>query len=222
MGFHDGKIFRLTLFAVLLLSAVSALADKDSGVAAELQDFVMPHYRKGELQFILYGERGINLGSTITFTNPLIDIVVNHLPDVELVTLMNKVRVPDPDVKKISKANPNKLYPLYSSWKVVSDFWALYPHSQAVISSPDAVYEKNRRTLSGDGRVYFRSRDLDIDGVGFDADQKKKTVHVRSRVKVEFRPNGRVLTKAAQKALQEKMKKLNLTQTDQEQKGEEQ
>ena len=219
MGFSHGKILWLILAAISFFSAPAAFADKDSGVAAELEDFVMPHYRKGKLQFVLYGEKGINLGSTVTFTNPLVDIAVNNLPDVELVTLMNKVRVPDPDVKKIEKADPNMLYPLYSPPNVIRDFWLVYPHSRAVISSPDAVYEKNRKTLAGDGRVYYRSRELDIDGVGFDADQSRKFIHVRSQVKVEFRPYARVLLKEAEAALQEKMKQLNSTPTDTEKKG---
>ena len=201
------------------MSVPSVFADKDSGVAAELEDFVMPHYRKGKLQFVLYGAHGVNLGNTITFTHPLLDIVVNDLPDVELVTMMNKIRVPNPDVKKIGKADPEMLYPLYSSPEVIRDFWAVYPHSRAVISSPDAVYEKNRRTLAGDGRVYYRSRELDIDGVGFDADQKRKFIHVRSRVRVEFRPQARDLLREAEAALREKMKNLNIIPTDTEKKG---
>ena len=194
MGFSHVKIFRLILLFFLMGSSVMHAAS-DSGVAATLTDFVMPHYRNNKLQFVLYGEKGENLGAEITLTNPLIDIVIRDLPDVELVTLMKGVKGPDPAVKRISKADPKRLYPLYSDWDIISRFWVILPHSQALIAAEKAKYDKNTRLLSGDGKLFFRSREIDIDGEGFDADQKKKFIHVRKNVQVVFRPYASELTR---------------------------
>lgn len=208
MGRSHEKIFRLILLASVLFSVPGLYADSDSGVAATATDLVMPHYRKNELQFVLYGGKVVNLGATITLENPLIDIAVRNLPDVELVTLLKGVRPPDPRIPKITAIDPTRVYPLYTEFKLIREFWKRLPHSQALISSGSAKYDKNKRILSGDGTIHFRSRDLDIDGVGFDADQRKKFIHIRSKVRVEYRPNARPLTQEAKKILEEKWQKL--------------
>ena len=208
MGRSHEKILRLILLGTVLFSAPFVSADSDSGVAATATDLVMPHYRKNELQFVLYGGRVVNLGATISLDTPLIDIVVRKLPDVELVTLLKGVRPPDPRVPKITVVDPTRVYPLYTDFNIIKEFWKRIPHSQALISADQATYDKNKRVLSGDGPIHFRSRDLDVDGVGFDADQRKKFIHIRSKVRVEFRPNARPLTQEAKKILDEKWKKL--------------
>ena len=187
MGFSYDKIFRLILLLMLVLSVpVSVSADSDDGVEAELHDFVMPHYRNNKLQFVLFGEQGANLGAVITFTHPLIDIASSSLPDIEFVKLMGNVRVPDFKADTKEGANDDRfcVYPLETPEKDIAGFWAQYPHSDAIILSEKAEYDKNNRLLTGDGKVYFRSRELDIDGVGFDADQKRRFVHIRSEVEV--------------------------------------
>ena len=221
MGFTHDKIFRL-MFLLFLLITLPLSADSDSGVEAELTDFLMPHYHDNKLQFVLYGEKGINLGATITFTYPLIDIVNRKLPSIEQVVSMKGIKLPDENELKINtavipnvfstgkekddlpvplieefadpksleqqKSDPGRLYPLHSSTKVIFDFWKEYPHSEAVIASDKAEYDKNRRMLTGDGKVYFRSLAFDIDGEGFDADQKRRFIHVRNNVKVVLHP----------------------------------
>lgn len=209
MGFSHDKIFRLILLAAVLFSAVPLSAESDGGVAATLTDFIMPHYRKNKLQFVLYGEKGINLGAMITFTNPLIDIVTSDLQDVMLVTTLKGVKCPEPGADGNAPVATDRLYPLYSSKETVAEFWERIPHSQAVIAAENAQYDKNKRLLSGDGPVHFRSRDLDIDGMGFDADQKKKFVHIRSEVKVVLHPYGKELSSRADQLLEQKMEALN-------------
>ena len=201
MGFSYDKIFRLILLPAVLLT-LPLSAETGSGVEAELLDFVMPHYRKSKLQFVLYGEKGINLGATISFINPLIDIVTDDLPNIILVESMKGVRIPDPNVVTIRNVDHTRLYPLNSSEKVITDFWARIPHSKAVIAAEKALYDKNQKILSGNGTVHFRSRELDIDGEGFDADQKKKFIHIRSKVRVVIHPFAKVLEEKAKQELQ--------------------
>ena len=208
MGLINDKIFRLILLAAILLSVPAVHAGSDSGVAATLVDFTLPHYRNNDLQFVLYGERAVNLGATITIYNPLIDIVRRKLPDVEVITILKGIRSPDPSVEKIEKLEPNRLYPLNTKYELVREFWKKAPHSMAVITSSGAIYDKNKKTLTGDGGVHFRSRDLDVDGTGFDANQEAKFIHVRKNVRVVYRPYARELTDEAKKLLDEKWNKI--------------
>lgn len=208
MGISHDKIFRLILLAALLFTAPAVKAASDSGVAATLLDVTLPHYRNNELQFILYGERVINYGATVTLYHPLIDIVMRNLPDVEVVTLMKGVRSPDSNLTKITVLNPKQLYPLYTNYKLIREFWAKVPHSQALVSSADAVYNKNRYTFSGDGDVFFRSRHMDADGTGFLVNQKTKTIQIRKNVRVEYRPYAQELNAEAKVLLNKKWNEI--------------
>ena len=205
MGFSHVKIFRVILLALLLLPLL-VMAAPDSGVSAALADFTLPHYRKNNLQFVLYGERAVNLGAIITVYNPLIDIVMRDLPDVEVITIMKGMK--PPASQKIDKLEPGRLYPLHTDYKLIREFWRYAPHSQVLISSGSVVYDKNKRTMSGDGTVHYRSRELDVDGDGFDASQEAKFVHVRRNVRVVFRPYAKELKDESKKLLDEKWNKI--------------
>ena len=193
MGFSHDKVFRIILLAVMVFAAPGLRAETDSGVAATLTDYILPHYNKDNqtLQFVLYGAQAVNLGPTITIQEPLVDLVSKTLPDVEEITLMKGVRSPDPNVKKIYKLDKKRLYPLHTKDEIINEFWRWVTYSDAIISSVNAVYDKNKRILTGEDRVYFRSRELDIDGVGFHADQERRTVYIKHRVQVVYRPYAR-------------------------------
>ena len=60
-----------------------------------------------------------------------------------------------------------------------------------MIFSDSAEYDKNLRMLRGDAPVHYRSPIISVDGVGFDADQDRKFVHVRSKVKIVIYPAAR-------------------------------
>lgn len=209
MGFSHDKIFRIILFAALFLTFPLFGGGSNSGMAATLVDLTLPHYKDGkDLQFILYGERAVNLGATITIYNPLIDIVSRKLPDVEVIVLMKGVKSPDPKVKKWTKLDPKRVYPLYTDYRLIREFWKRIPHSEALIVSGDAIYDKNKRTMTGEGNIHFRSRDLDIDGTGFSANQEAKFIQVRRNVRVEYRPYARELSREADKLLEKKWNQI--------------
>lgn len=52
------------------------------------------------------------------------------------------------------------------------------------VTTPAAIYDESTRIISGNREVKYRSEGLDVDGVGFDADQQRQILHVRSQVKV--------------------------------------
>ena len=169
MGKVAGKIFWIVL--LILGSRVTVFsADDMSGSAASLKNFALPEYSRenGRLQFILYGESARNLGARVFLTNPKIDIVKNDIIDIHSIISLATVQP----------------YPLAWTASQVADFWKNVHHSQALIFSDDAEYDKNLKMLRGDSPVHFRSREMSVDGVGFDADQERRFIHVRSKVKV--------------------------------------
>ncbi len=58
---------------------------------------------------------------------------------------------------------------------------------KATITSPEAVYHRASKVVKGDKEVHFRSLEMDADGVGFDADYEKQTIHIRKEVKVTLK-----------------------------------
>ena len=178
MGFFDEKIFRSLIFGVFLLVSVTVCA-QGTGTSAAMEDFALPEYRKGgKLQFILYGKRAENLGAFIQLQKPILDMVKN-------------------DVRDVTEVKPILNQPMYrfgANAGEVVEFWKKYPHSQAFITSESAVYDKNTKMLRGDSLTELRSREMDIQGVGFDAEYEKKFVHIRSKVKVIIRPGVRQRT----------------------------
>jgi len=152
-------------------------ADDMTGAAASLKHFALPEYSRanGRLQFILYGETARNLGALVFLTQPKVDIVRNEVSNIlDIVSLANVLP-----------------YPLTWTQGQVEDFWKDKKHSQALIFADSAEYDKNLRMLRGDSPVHYRSREMSVDGVGFDADQDRKFVHVRSKVRVVIYPDAR-------------------------------
>ena len=170
------KIFWLVLLIAGMLPGV-LLADDLSGSAATMKNFSLPEYSKdnGRLQFILYGAAARNLGAMILLSQPLIDVVKNDVTNIH-------------SIVSLAGLQP---YPLMWTAAQVADFWKDKQHSQALIFADSAEYDKNLRLLRGDSKVHFRTPELSVDGVGFDADQDRKFVHIRSKVKVILYPAAR-------------------------------
>ena len=191
MGFSYLKIYGLSLlFAASglfgLLQSQARASNEDAGVSADFKEFILPEYRKdgNRLQCILYGSGGKNEGAFITLEDPLLDIVRDDIKNIDDVSDLRKV----------------KLYPIDSKASFIKDFWKDKTHSRGLISSNLAVYDRTSRMLRGDGVVLFRSPGMDIDGLGFDANQETKFIHIRSKVKVLIRPEMRKSVEADKNA----------------------
>lgn len=172
------KIARTVFWIVLLSIGTVCFAQDDlSGTSASMKNFALPEYSKdnGRLQFILYGESARNLGSLVYLVRPKVDIMKNDVTNIQSIVSLASL----------------ESYPLTWTAGQVADFWKDKSHSQAVIFSDSAEYDKNLRMLRGDSPVHFRSPDISVDGVGFDADQDRKFVHIRSKVKVVIYPSAR-------------------------------
>jgi len=161
----------MVLLSALLLGATAAWAEKDTSSAA-FSEFKLPQYdEKGKLIFILYGKNGKTVGVTVVLDEVLMDLIRRDVTDIEA-------------VKDFSGMVP---YPLDTPRATVINFWKKYTHSQALIATSNATFDRVANTIKGGEKVMFRSEMLDIDGIGFDADYVSKTIHIRKDVKVVVR-----------------------------------
>ncbi len=55
---------------------------------------------------------------------------------------------------------------------------------KGVVATNSAIYDKSTQQITGNEQILYRSNAMDLDGIGFDIDQIKQTIHIRSEVKV--------------------------------------
>ena len=181
MGLRTRKIYALSLLlltTVLGSGAFLFAQDISSGSYTVLKRYIYPRYNgDNEIQYLVYGSTAINKGSLIYLTTPMIDIVDGSYPSIRLIdTIDAKDPYPTP-------------YKLGSEGKILRRFWnsSHHKHSQAWIFAEKATFDKSTNILTSDDPAYFRSRQLDADGVGFDAFNDRKFIHIRSNVRVVLR-----------------------------------
>ena len=183
MGLRSRKIHALSL--VLLFLAVFGLAESairaqelTSGSYTVLKRYIFPRYGgKSEIQYLVYGDTAVNKGSLIYLTMPMIDIVDGSYTSLRQLDIV--------DAKDVYP----KPYELGSELSTLRSFWthSHHRHSQAWIFADKATFDKSTNILTSDEIAHFRSSELDADGVGFDAFNDRKFIHIRSNVRVVLR-----------------------------------
>ena len=182
MGLRARKIHALSLLllfaAALLLGNVLHAQDLSSGSYTILKRYIFPRYSgNNEIQYLVYGATAVNKGSLIYLTSPMIDIVDGSYTSIR-------------QIDTIDSKDPYPLpYKLGSENKILQRFWTSihHKHSQAWIFADKATFDKSTNILTSDETAHFRSRQLDADGVGFDAFNDRKFIHIRSNVRVVLR-----------------------------------
>jgi len=58
---------------------------------------------------------------------------------------------------------------------------------RGTVKTPKAIYNQSTKMVAGNEEITYRSKEVDIDGVGFDIDQEKQIIHIRSEVKVTLK-----------------------------------
>ena len=188
MGLRARKIHALSLLlllAVLTCTGIMLPAQElTSGSYTILKRYIYPRYSgNNEIQYLVYGATAINKGSLIYLTMPMIDIVDGSYTS----------------IRQIDTIDKNEVYPvpykLGSEGKILRRFWTSshHRHSQAWIFADKATFDKSTNILTSDEIAHFRSRQLDADGVGFDAFNDRKFIHIRSNVHVVLRLRGKSL-----------------------------
>ena len=182
MGLRARKIHALSL--LLLLAAAFCFGtllhaqDLTSGSYTVLKRYIYPRYNgDSEIQYLVYGATAVNKGSLIYLTTPMIDIVDGSYTSLR-------------QIDTIDAKDPYPLpYKLGAEKKILRRFWSNshHRHSQAWVFADKATFDKSTNILSSDELAHFRSRQLDADGIGFDAFNDRKFIHIRSNVRVVLR-----------------------------------
>jgi len=185
MGLRTRKIYALSLLALILTEVfcsgtllILQAQDISAGSYTVLKRYIYPRFSNdGEIQYLVYGATAVNKGSLIYLTSPMIDIVDGSYTSIRQIdTIDGKEAYPVP-------------YKLGSEGKVLERFWknSHHRHSQAWIFAEKATFDKSTNILTSDEAAHFRSRQLDADGIGFDAFNDRKFIHIRSNVRVVLR-----------------------------------
>ena len=183
MGLRARKIYALSLLTLILTAAFGSATvlhaqDISAGSYTVLKRYIYPRFSNdGEIQYLVYGATAVNKGSLIYLTSPMIDIVDGSYTSIRQIdTIDGKEAYPVP-------------YKLGSEGKVLERFWksSHHRHSQAWIFAEKATFDKSTNILTSDEAAHFRSRQLDADGIGFDAFNDRKFIHIRSNVRVVLR-----------------------------------
>lgn len=166
----------LSLIFMLVFSPLY-LRGQGAGMRAEVKDYILPQYHasSGRLQFVVFGDRALNKGNVITLENAKIDIPsedVTTLESARIYVPARGDRIPD-------------FYAVSAPLDVRKKYWSALKQQtvRAWVFADDAVFDKSSNILRSDGPAHFRSRELDVDGVGFDAYSNRKFIHIRSKVK---------------------------------------
>lgn len=186
MGSAASTLFaRLLTLILFLLPLLCLYGQSGSKVQAGVKNYVLPQYREkdGRLQYIIYGDRAENSGALMYLDGAKIDILQDFADNLEKAKIFLPSRgekVPAP-------------YSIQGKMEGRKNFWNMPKQKpvRAWIFTDRAVYDKNTGILRSDGPANFRSREIDVDGVGFDAYTKKKFIHIRSKVRVVIHPEIR-------------------------------
>jgi len=165
---------KLRFLIVLLVLAVLPLR---GGIDAlhhiTTKNSTVPFFENDVLKAIFFGEDVTFGAGLFHIKNPVIDLI--------------RVGVGINEVK----SGATEGYPLYSPMKTVYDFWVpRVGFSDAVIISPTGTVDQKARRAYGDGKVFFRSPALDLNGIGYHADFRTRQIQVKSQVKIVARSGG--------------------------------
>ncbi len=84
-----------------------------------------------------------------------------------------------------------RLYPLGAPLETVFGFWReRIRYSEGVMTTAECEIDQAGRRAGGNGKVFFRSPMLDLNGVGFEADFNRRTIAVNSQVNIVIRQSS--------------------------------
>lgn len=172
MAVLNRKILTLTIAA--LMSSASLFAQEDMGSGKIImKNFKLPQYnvKTNTPDFIIYGEEADMLGIVANIKGLLVDVFQKNVKDIRI-------------VKNLEGSN---VYDITWDSDKVKAFWKNLPHSLALIQSPSAEYDRSTQIIKGKEWIKVRTHFADLDGVGFELDQTRQTLHIDQKVKVVYR-----------------------------------
>ena len=133
----------------------------------------LPIYKKKRLQYMIFCAIMTRKGDKIYADDAIIDLVKNSI-----------------DVNKIKYLENVKPYKLGTSPADVAKFWKDKTNSLGFISSSHATILQESKVTSGSKKVFFRSPQLDLNGLGFIANFDERIIKVLQDVDIIVRMNS--------------------------------
>lgn len=163
------KIF-LFLSALLMLQGgyANSMEEMDGVTVSNVK---VPFYKRGALESMIFADKAEYRAQLLYGHNVIINM------------LQTKV---NPD--QIRNDWQLKLYPLEASLGEIIHFWRQRNHyCDGVIYTPEGALNQAEQSAASDREIKFRSPLLDLDGVGFASDFKKRQIKINSDVRLVMR-----------------------------------
>ena len=195
----SARLYTLTVFLFILTFVGHVSAQSDGMQASVDNYILPQYREKdNRLDYVIFGAKAENRGALLSLQKVKVDILNNEgkgiydLKDANIYrTTSAGETVPDAyDIESTIKARRDFSAGLLKSGprgkiirstdaerkllKIRNEFWkknSKQKHVNAWVYADAGTYDKNTRILRSENNVpaYFRSRDIDVDGIGFDA-----------------------------------------------------
>ena len=165
----------LLLSGLLSLSALYGNSDLSDLRGLTMSNAKIPIYnRSGKPQMMIFVNKAERRGRVISGTGTVLDFLK-----------------PTASVDDIKDAWRIKLYPLKAPFKEVFDFWLpRLKYSEAIVRTSQADIDQENHKASGSSAVFLRSPMLDLNGIGFEANFKRREIRINSDIEVLIRTAG--------------------------------
>ncbi len=168
-----------TLLTAVLATATAAPFAGGEGRADDLrgllfQNAKVPIYQRGNLEMVIFADTGERVGRLIKGQGVVLEMIRDN-SDVDLIGDDWKLRP----------------YQLGAEFNEVLDFWRRrITYCEGVMVSRTGEVDQPNNRASGEDRVYFRAPEVDLNGIGFEADFKRRTIRVNSDVEIVMRKDA--------------------------------
>ena len=171
MGRIDDAVRGGLVVALSVFIASTAIAEPATG---RIKGVKFPEYSdSGALEYMVYSEVAYPRGVEIDMQDVFVDFVKDGV-GVEQVKDNRSAKLYT--IKEAAADNPD-----------ITEFWKLYTKTKAFIQTVTAKYDRSVKLIQGEEQIYFRTEQMDVDGIGFDMDQQNGKLHIRSNVQVVIR-----------------------------------
>lgn len=167
------KLFHIALFLVVAGFAPALHAESNAEDLKDLffQNAKIPIYQKDKLQMMIFSDTGNRLGRVIKGTGVVLELIRKNA-----------------NVDLIGDAWGDKPYKLGANLVEVLNFWRRrIVYSDGVMMTEHGEVDQESDRASGNDPVFFRSPLIDLNGIGFEADFRRRTIRVNSDVDIVMR-----------------------------------
>ena len=169
--FHRFGILMPIVLAAALQLAAAPKQNIDDLRGLSLKNAKIPIFNNARLQMMIFASEAERRGEALVGLRTVLEIIRKGA-----------------NADNINDGWDLKIYRLEATLPEVLDFWRKHiDYCEGVITTPECEVDQIGQRAGGSQDVHFRSPALDLDGIGFEADFKRRTLAVNSQVRVVIR-----------------------------------